>query len=112
MILQFPRYSYGPEGARKNHVNITITWPRTLQFPLFVSEGLESRNIIYTVEAAILHAGQCITEGLHDAGDTYFCDDGVAPRLLPPHSSYRAGQNLQSCEVYLLICRRGAAPHH
>ena len=115
MILQFPRYSHGPEGARKNHAN--ITWPRTLHFPLFVSEGLESRNITYTVEAAILHAGNSITEGhytalLLDAGDVHFCDDGVTPRLLPPHSCYHAGQNLHSREVYLLICRRGAAPHH
>ena len=113
LILQFPRYSYGPERASKNHAN--IIWPRILNMPLFTAEGLESCNITYKVEAAILHRGQCITEGhyttlLHDEGETLLCDDGVAPRPVPLHSPLRAGLCYQSREVYLLICRRGEAP--
>ena len=34
LLLQFTRYSFGPTGAHKNHVN--IKWPRTLNIPLFV----------------------------------------------------------------------------
>ena len=102
-----------PEGASKNHAN--IIWPRTLNLPLFLAEGLESRNITYKVEAAILHRGQSITEGhyttlLHAEGDSLFCDDGVEPRPVSLHSTFRAGPCFQSREVYLLICRRGEAP--
>ena len=115
LMLQFSRYSFGPEGAHKNHVN--IKWPRTLNIPLFVDAGLASCNITYTVEAAILHQGDRITSGhyttlLHSAGDTMFCDDGDVPQPLAVDTRLVIGTQFCSKEVYMLLCRRGEAPTH
>ncbi|CAE7241161.1 Riok1 [Symbiodinium necroappetens] len=115
LMLQFSRYSFGPTGAHKNHVN--IEWPRTLNIPLFVDAGLDSCNITYTVEAAILHRGDRITSGhyttlLHTAGETMFCDDGDVPQPLAANTSLVVGPHFCSGEVYMLICRRGEAPTH
>ena len=115
LMLQFSRYSFGPTGARKNHVN--IQWPRTLNIPLFVDAGLDSCNITYTVEAAILHRGDRITSGhyttlLHTAGETMFCDDGAVPQPLAANTNLVVGPHFCSGEVYMLLCRRGEAPTH
>ena len=113
LMLQFSRYSFGPTGAHKNHV--LINWPRTLNIPLFVDAGLDSCNITYTVEAAILHHGDTITSGhyttlLHTAGATMFCDDDDAPQPLADNASLVVGPHFCSEEVYVLICRRGEVP--
>ena len=113
LMLQFSRYSFGPTGACKNHVH--IQWPRTLNIPLFIDAGLDSCNITYTVEAAILHRGDRITSGhyttlLHTAGETMFCDDGDAPQPLAADTCLVVGSQFCSREVYMLICRRGEAP--
>ena len=113
LMLQFSRYSFGPTGARKNHA--LINWPQTLNIPLFVDAGLDSCNITYTVEAAILHHGDTITSGhyttlLHTAGATMFCDDGAAPEPLVDNACLGEGPHFCSEEVYVLICRRGVVP--
>ena len=113
LMLQFSRYTFGPAGAHKNHV--LINWPRTLNIPLFVDAGLDSCNITYTVEAAILHHGDTITSGhyttlLHTAGATMFCDDGDAPQPLADNACLGAGPHFCSEEVYVLMCRRGEVP--
>ena len=115
LMLQFSRYSFGSTGACKNHVS--IRWPRTLNIPLFVDAGLDSCNITYTVEAAILHRGDSITSGhyttlLHTAGETLFCDDGGVPQPLTADTRPVVGSQFCSREVYMLICRRGEALTH
>ena len=115
LMLQFSRYSFGPTGAHKNHVR--IQWPRTLNIPLFVDAGLDSCNITYTVEAAILHRGERLTSGhyttlLHAEGETVYCDDGHMPQPLAANTSLVVGSQFCSREVYMLLCRRGETPTH
>ena len=115
LMLQLSRYSLGPEGARKNHTS--VSWPRLLNVPCFDADGIESHNIAYIVEAAVLHHGQSTQSGhytvlLHQSqGVDWLCDDGVEPRRLTPDSTLIDGPRFRSSEVYLLICRRGDTPH-
>ena len=106
LLLRFVRYSLYVGGVHKS--SATIEWGETLNLPCFLGEHTcDSHNISYTVEAAILHAGQTITSGhyttcLHASGGTYHCDDGRTPRLAP----LVTGNPHRSDEVYLLLCRR------
>ena len=57
LLLRFVRYSLHMDGAHKN--SAMVEWGETLNLPCFLGEHTcDSHNISYTVEAAILHAGQ------------------------------------------------------
>ena len=62
LLLRLVRYSLHVGGVHKN--SAIVEWGDTLNMPCFSGElTCDSHNISYTVEAAILHAGQTITSG-------------------------------------------------
>ena len=62
LLLRLVRYSLHVGGVHKN--SAIVEWGDCLNMPCFSGElTCDSHNISYTVEAAILHAGQTITSG-------------------------------------------------